>query len=380
MKDRIIDWNKEDSTFMKLAFRLALKGRGRTLPNPMVGAVVAANGKVVGRGYHPEVGAPHAEVFALREADERSKNATLYVNLEPCCVHGRTPPCTDAIIAHGIGRVVCATRDPNPRIDGRSIGILEQNGIRCDCGLLEEEGRILNEVYFKNVLSHLPFVTLKIASTLDGKIADRTFSSRWITGARSRKEVHRIRSYHRGILVGINTVLKDDPRLTVRRVKGDNPFRLILDPDLLISQEKKLVRYNSDGKTIVCTTEDSSTEQSRSLTSSGVILWRFPADVRGKIDLEEVLKKCYDAAIYSLLVEGGGATFASFLGEGCVDRVIFVFAPKILGAQHIPSVGDIGIDTLSECLRLTNTKTRRIGEDTWIEGLPLFDMTGDNSG
>ena len=396
------DWNQEDRLYMKMALELAAEGRGKTLPNPMVGAVVVKNGEVVGRGFHPGAGSPHAEVFALREGGDRCGGATLYLTLEPCCYFGRTPPCTNLIVEHGIARLVCAVPDPNPRVDGKGVQQLEEAGIAVEIGLMGAAARILNEVYFKNVTRHLPFVTLKIACTLDGKIADRHYNARWITGKPSQVEVHRIRAEKGGVLIGINTVLQDDPELTVRHVKGENPCRIVLDTHLRIPPDAKVVTENKDRRTVICTAGEplpgkaasgqarlrrntlrdntlkeavsgnEAVEKEKFLAGKGVEIWGFPTGPDGKIDLVRILKKCYTEKIYDLLVEGGKGIFTSFIRGRAADRLIFVMAPKVMGEEHLSGVGSLGIDTVEECLSMENIRFRQIGEDIWIEGDPLY--------
>ncbi len=247
--------------YMRLAINLAKKGMGKTSPNPLVGAVVVKNDEIVGKGYHKRSGEPHAETNALKACGNKAKNATLYVNLEPCCHHGKTPPCTDIIIKSGIKKLVCAALDPNPQVNGRGISILREGGVEVDLGILEKEAEKLNEVYLKFITTGLPFVMLKVAQTLDGKIATKLGNSKWITQEDSRRFVHSLRASVDAVLVGANTVKRDDPELTVHSAKGENPIRIILDSTGKISKNSKVIKGSKNGKTIIATANHKTEER-----------------------------------------------------------------------------------------------------------------------
>lgn len=313
---------------------LAERGAGYVSPNPLVGAVVVKNGKVVGRGYHRRFGGPHAEVYALRHAGKKSRGGTLYVNLEPCCHYGKTPPCTELIIHSGIKRVVLGMRDPNPLVDGKGIRILRSKGIKVDVGVLEAECRKLNEIFVKYVTTGLPFVSLKIAQTLDGKIADVEGRSQWITNEHSRTVVHELRTRYDAVLIGANTVKRDNPYLTVRLTKGRNPLRIVLDGGLTISPKSAVFSDKLRKRTILITSEKSIADNAsllHQLLRKGV---RIIALVRKKdnlLDIVTMLRILALENISSVLVEGGAKTFGQFVRAGLVDKYIIFVAPKAFG-------------------------------------------------
>jgi len=267
--------NAVDRGFMERALALAARGRGMVSPNPMVGAVVVNGGAVVGEGWHRKAGGPHAEVFAFREAGERAKGATLYVTLEPCCHHGKTPPCTDLVIGSGIARVVTAMRDDNPLVCGKGCAQLAAAGIAVEVGLMEKEARRLNESFLTFIRTGRPFVTVKLASTLDGFIADSAGKSAWITGPEARKLVHRWRAWSDAVLVGAGTVLADDPRLTVRDAEGSDPLRVVVDSHLRTPPGAKVV---GDGTVIIAATDEADEGKARALEDAGATVWRFEAE------------------------------------------------------------------------------------------------------
>ena len=331
-----------NETFMKRA--LALAGRGRTSPNPMVGAIVVRDGKIVGEGFHPKAGDPHAEVFALNAAGSLAKGADLYVTLEPCCHQGKTPPCTDAVIQSGIKRVFAAMVDPNPEVGGKGIEILRKAGIEVNVGLMESKVRELNRGFIKRITTGLPFVLWKAAMTLDGKIATRTGDSKWVTGERARKEVHRLRSQCDAVMVGIGTVLADDPELTVRGIRGAvNPIRVVVGGSASIPPNARVL--NSEAKTIIAP----------------------PAD-NGRVDLRALMIELAEMGINSVLLEGGGELAASMLSAGLVDRGIIFLAPKIAGGRDAktPVEGE-GIELMSQALATSKPKIRRFGDDIALE-------------
>jgi diaminohydroxyphosphoribosylaminopyrimidine deaminase/5-amino-6-(5-phosphoribosylamino)uracil reductase len=351
---------------MKLAINLAKKGLGKTSPNPLVGAVVVKNDRIIGKGYHKKYGEPHAEVNALKACKDKAKNATLYVNLEPCCHYGKkTPPCTDTIKKSGIKKLVCATLDPNPQVNGRGIRTLREGGIEVDLGILEEEAKKLNEVYLKFITTGLPFVILKIAQTLDGKIATKLGDSKWITQEDSRRFVHSLRSWVDAVLVGANTVRKDDPELTIHEARGENPIRIILDSSGKIPSNSKVIKENQNGKTILATTN----QKIREKFKEKVEIWKLKKSEDGKIDLAQLLKKAGENQISSLLVEGGRGVFTSFLKEKLVDKIYYFLSPKILG-KGLDSFGDLGIKEISNSITLRDCEIKRFKNDLLIIGYP----------
>ena len=354
-----------DERFMEIALELARRGEGWVNPNPITGAVVVKNGVIIGRGYHKAFGGPHAEVFALKEAGENTRGATLYVTLEPCCHHGKTPPCTRLIVDAGIKRAVIACRDPNPLVNGQGIGHLHEAGIEVTEGVLEEGAKRLNEIFFKFITTHLPFVQLKLAMSLDGKIATRTGDSKWITGEASRREAHRLRRKFAAVLVGLKTVIVDDPRLTVRHVLGKDPIRVVLDGQGKIAVEATLLR--DAGRTIIATVA-MSRDKEQALLDLGVEVWRLPAD-QGQVDLKSLLKRLGEEGIDSVLVEGGGEAAASFLSARLVDKVSFFIAPIIIGGHDaVPAVGGIGSEYVFEGILLHDIEVEQVGQDTLYTG------------
>lgn len=360
----------DDTRYMKRALSLARRAQGRTSPNPIVGAVLVKNGEVVGEGYHLRAGTPHAEINALNQAGERARDATLYVTLEPCSHYGKTPPCVDAIIAAGVKRVVVAILDPNPRVAGQGIDRLRKAGVEVRVGVLEEEARRNNEFFFKYIISGIPFVTLKSAMTLDGKIATYTGDSRWVTGEDSRHFVHQLRNVYDAILVGIGTVMKDDPRLNTRlQVEGRrDPIRVILDAQLQLPLDSQIAASAVQQSTLVFTSNQASEERAALLEDKGIKVITIDSD-GDKLPLDAVLKTLGKREIMSLLVEGGGQVNASFLEAGLVDKVYWFIAPKFCGGDRAPSpVGGEGVTRMAEAVRITNYTIDRFQEDILITG------------
>lgn len=343
---------------MRQALALAEKGRGTTSPNPMVGAIVVRDGEIVGRGFHARAGGPHAEVVALDAAGDAATGATIYVTLEPCSHYGRTPPCADRIVERGLARVVYAMEDPNPRVSGRGAQRLREAGVCVIADLLREEALRLNEAYIKYITFGVPFVTLKLAQTLDGRIATCTGDSKWITSTESRRRVHRLRAEVDAVLVGINTVLADDPMLTVRLAEGDDPLRIVLDSSLRMPITAKVL---SGGRTVVVARDDSDPARVRALQERDADVWTVPAP-NGRPDLAAVMAEAGDREIISVLIEGGAEIAASALQAGIVDRLMVFVAPKILGSGR-SSVSDLGISRIAESVRLRDVEVERIGED-----------------
>lgn len=369
-----------DEQYMRIALKLARRGMGATSPNPMVGALIVKNDQIVSRGYHPMAGEPHAEVFALRRAGELARGATLYVTLEPCCHYGRTPPCTDAIIKAGIGRVVCSMEDPNPLVCGKGFQRLREAGIEVTVGVLEDDARKLNEIFIKYMRTRLPFVTIKAAMSIDGKIATHTGDSRWITGEETRRYVHILRANHDAIMVGIGTVLADNPRLTVRLGPGRmqaprNPVRVILDTRARIPLDAKVLAENP-GETIIATTSLALSDKLKRLKDLGAkVIVTDPKE--GRVDIKEVLIELGRQEITSVLVEGGGSLNASLLGEGLVDKVLVFIAPKIIGGKDaITWVEGTGARTIGGCATLSISRVRRFRGDILLEAYVNTDGRG----
>ena len=348
-----MNWSKSEIKFMREALRLAKRGRGKTSPNPLVGAVVVRNNRIIGRGYHRGPGKPHAEVIAI-DSSAKPKGSILYVNLEPCVHYGRTPPCVDKIIEAGLKKVILSVIDPNPYVSGKGIEKLRGAGISVEYGLLEKEAKRLNEFYFKYITTKLPFVILKIALTLDGKIADADRESKWISCEASRKFVHRLRSEVDGVVVGIETVLKDDPNLTSRSKR--NPLRIVLDSNLRIPSNAKIL--NDEARTVIVTTVKKKTDHQT---------WVVEKNRQGRVNLLKFLKVAGKSSLTSILVEGGAEVFTSFLKERLVDKVLIFVSPKIL-ANGLPFVKSLGIEHLKDALNLAKVSYKRIGEDLLIEG------------
>jgi diaminohydroxyphosphoribosylaminopyrimidine deaminase/5-amino-6-(5-phosphoribosylamino)uracil reductase len=332
----------------------------------MVGAVLVRRGRVVGEGYHARAGEPHAEIVALGNARERSRGSTLYLNLEPCAHQGKTPPCAPRVVQSGVRRAVIGMKDPNPRVKGRGIRILKEGGLEVRVGVLEQECRRLNEAFCKHITTGFPFVILKAAATLDGKIATRTGNSKWISSEASRRLVHRLRDEVDGIVLGIETVLKDDPLLTARVPGGRDPTRIILDAHLRIPEDAHVIE-TLPSKTILVTTEKASREKVERLRDRGVEIWRLQS-AQGKIDLKACLAKLGGMGMMSLLVEGGSQVYGSFLDEGLADKLVLFLAPRLMGDPRALSIfGGKGVGHLEEARPLRDMKVRRIGGDLLIE-------------
>ena len=357
----------DDIFFMKRVLQLAKRGSGKVSPNPMVGAVIVKNGKILSEGYHAFFGGPHAEINALNKLKSHEViGSTLYVNLEPCSHYGKTPPCTDAIIKAKIRRVIIGMVDPNPMVNGRGIEKLKKAGIEVRTGILEEESAELNEAYVKYITKHEPFITLKVAQTLDGRIATSRGFSRWITGEESRRFVHKMRRENDAVMVGINTVIADDPQLTVRMVPGRGKRRIILDSRLRIPLEAKILHHSDPQNTVVVTTDQSPYNKVKILQEMGVTVWILKkAD--GMVDLPSLWQKMADDGIASLLVEGGGKVLTSIIRQGCADRIILFFAPKIFG-EGINSIGNIGVDSPDKAVVFKKTRWYKKGNDMVFEG------------
>ncbi len=333
-----------DELYMLECLSLAAQGAGYVSPNPLVGAVIVKGSKAIGRGYHRQFGGPHAEVHAIRSAKQSIKGATLYVNLEPCNHFGKTPPCTELIISSGIKRVVVGMKDPNPAVSGKGIACLRKAGIEVTAGVREEECRKLNEAFSKYISTGIPFVTLKIAQTLDGKIADASGNSKWITNERSRMLVHRLRSMYDAALVGAGTVVKDNPELTVRSVKGRNPIRVIIDGAFRLPLSSAIFSKPLKAKTILCVEQRFSRKQQKktaALLQRGVEVIALQGKKNGLLSLKNVLRSLGSLGIASVMVEGGSEMYSQFIKERLANKLLLFVAPKIFGngldAVRLPS-------------------------------------------
>ena len=352
--------------FMREALRIAHNAEGRTSPNPLVGAVVVRDGKIIAEGWHRQAGTPHAEIHALNMAGELSKGATLYVTLEPCSHFGRTPPCANAIVDAGIKKVFAAMSDPNPKVAGRGFEILKAAGVEVEVGLLQEEARRLNEIFIKWVTKNLPFVTLKFACSLDGKIATVGGDSQWISCVESRKFSHRLRDLNDAILVGVGTVLADNPSLTTRLVEGKNPVRVIVDSNLKTPLNSKVVTEKFS-RTIIATTTNAPPEKISALKNFGVEI--IFAGNGERVDLKFLMSELARREITSVLVEGGGTIHFSMLKEKLVDKIFAFVAPKLIGGKNsLSAVAGAGFEKLSDAVKLKNFTAEKIGEDFLLGG------------
>jgi len=360
----------DDVYFMKTALDLAVKGRGFTSPNPMVGALVVKAGKIVGRGWHKQAGGPHAEVHAIDDAGSLAKDATLYVTLEPCNHTGRTPPCTEKILQAGISRVVVAMKDPNPDVKGKGMDYLKAKGVKITSGVCRDEAKKLNEIFIKYIQTKRPFVILKCAATLDGRIATKTGDSKWVTGPESREFVHRLRHAVDSIMVGIGTVEKDDPSLTTRLkdAKCLDPTRIILDTHLSISENAKMFQLDSDSSTLIFCNDSPSINKKTAIEKKGAKVIEAPLK-KDLIDLDYLMDYLGTLEITSLLIEGGSRVIASALAAGIVDKILFFYAPKILGGDDgVPICMGPGPALMKNAIPVKDISVRRFDEDVMIEG------------
>ncbi|MBI2360719.1 MAG: bifunctional diaminohydroxyphosphoribosylaminopyrimidine deaminase/5-amino-6-(5-phosphoribosylamino)uracil reductase RibD [Deltaproteobacteria bacterium] len=353
--------------YMRMALSLALKGAGRTSPNPLVGAVLVRAGRVIATGYHRRAGEDHAEIEALKRAGSGARGSTLYINLEPCDHQGRTPPCTLSLIHAGVRRVVAGMVDPNPLVAGKGIRRLRRAGVQVDIGLLEAECRRVNEAFIKYIIRCTPFVVLKLAASLDGKIATSTGDSRWITDQAARRYVHRLRDQMDAIMIGIGTVLADDPELTCRIRGGRNPLRIVLDPQLRIPLTARLLHGADPEKTIVVTGPRAPEKKVEAIQGYGATVWRLPLSA-GRIPFGALLKKIGKMGSLSVMIEGGADTAGRALREKVVDKVLFFYAPKILGAEGREMIGALRIRKVSQCTKIRDVEVKKFGPDLLVSG------------
>jgi diaminohydroxyphosphoribosylaminopyrimidine deaminase/5-amino-6-(5-phosphoribosylamino)uracil reductase len=364
-----MDFTPEDKKVMRRALSLAKRGWGTASPNPMVGAVIVKGGKIVGEGFHREAGLEHGEIQAIRNAGESNcEGATLYTNLEPCGHHGKTPPCVESIVKAGIKRVIYSLIDPNPLVSGKGVRFLKERGVETKEGLLTPEATELNEAYLKYVSTGLPFVTVKVAQTLDSRIATKSGDSRWISSEPSLRFSHRLRAGYDAVLVGSGTVARDNPRLTVRLVKGRSPLRIILSSKGQLPPDSNQVKLASDGKTVVTTTG----ELPPNLATSAVKFWKVGDDGGGRVDWHQLLKFAGKREITSILIEGGASVITSALKASIVDKIIVVVAPLLLG-QGVEAIGDLKIDSVKEALRFQRVKVKHSGPDLIYIAYPKYD-------
>lgn len=363
---------QEKEEYMRRALELARKGEGHTSPNPMVGCVVVKDGRIISEGYHEKYGEFHAERNALTRCTEDTTGADLYVTLEPCCHQGKTPPCTDIIIEKKIARVFVGSMDSNPLVAGKGVQILRDYGIYVETGILEEECLKLNEVFYHYITTKTPFVVMKYAMTLDGKIACATGDSKWVTGEIARAQVHRMRGRYRGIMVGIGTVLADDPMLNCRVEGGVDPVRIICDSNLHIPLESQIVKTASEIETIVACSQESleaerKQEKIRKLKEAGIQL--IGTEGAHGVNLVELMKKLGEQNIDSILLEGGGTLNASALEDGIVNKVYAYIAGKLIGGMDARSpVEGMGIDRMADAITLKDMEIERLGDDFCIVG------------
>lgn len=375
-----------DREYMLRAIKLARKGIGWTNPNPMVGAVIVKDGRIIGEGYHAKCGEYHAERNAIASLTESAEGATLYVTLEPCCHHGKTPPCTEAILEQGIGRVVIGSRDPNPQVAGKGVAILRKAGVQVEEDFMREECDKLNPIFFHYITTGTPYVVMKYAMTADGKIATKTGASKWITGPEAREEVHRMRHQYMGIMVGIGTVLADDPMLNVRLEGKRSPLRIICDSQLRIPLDSKICKTAGQYRTILACgkigcesgpvsdrsncrgdSQENVQEKIQKLKAMGVQVVECP-DQQGRVDLQQLMKYLGSQGIDSILLEGGGNLNDGALRAGIVKRLMVFVAPRLFGGESSKTpIAGIGVETPSEAVMLQLLDVRNKGGDLLLE-------------
>lgn len=353
----------QDSYFMQRALQLAKRAAGWTNPNPLVGAVIVKNGQIIARGYHKRVGLPHAEIEALNAAKTGVNGGTLYVNLEPCTHYGMTPPCVAALIESGIKRVVCSTQDPNPKVNGLGLLELKKAGINVDLGIKEKEARVLNETFFTFHEKKRPFIAIKFAASLDGKIATKTGDSKWITNKKARAHARNLRGIYQAVLVGVNTILKDNPHLGTRSMPNRDPIRIVLDSQLRTPLSAQVLR---DTNIIIATGTRAPKKKVEQLKSRGIIVIQFSGS---KIPIKSLLKELCKREIVSILVEGGGKVLGSFVEERLVDKVYAYQAPIIIGGEGgVHVLGGKGVAKIRDALRLKDITHKKFGDNLLTTG------------
>ena len=366
----------KDTDYMRLALDLARRGCGWTSPNPMVGAVIVRDGRVIGQGWHTRYGALHAEREALKNCTESPRGAAMYVTLEPCCHHGKQPPCTDAILEAGIARVIVGSGDPNPLVAGKGLDILHRNGVEVETGVLKDECDAVNRVFFHFIQTKRPYVVMKYAMTMDGKIATRTGASQWITGEATRQRVHQDRHRYTAIMAGVGTVLADDPLLTCRMEGGKNPVRIICDSHLRTPPDSRVVRTAREVPTILAAAAPPP-ERRKALEDAGCQVWDLPGP-EGRVDLNALMDRLGARGIDSVLLEGGGELNWAALHSGIVQKVQAYIAPKLFGGTAAKSpIAGLGVETPAQAVRLVRTTVTQIGEDFLLESEVETDVHGD---
>ena len=357
-----------DTKYMKRALTLAKKGLGKTYPNPAVGCVIVKNNVIVGEGWHKRAGGHHAEIHALEMAGTEAQGADVYVTLEPCSHTGKTPPCSEALIRAGVKRVVAGMSDPNPQVNGGGLRALRQAGIETLCGVLENECRAINLPFLKHITTGLPFVTYKCAMTLDGKIACVTGDSRWISCAASRKIVHRMRAESNAIMVGVDTIIADNPRLTVRHVKGPDPLRIIVDSRLRTPESVAALSKTLAKGTVIATTETNPGVHARYLKTGARIL--VCSSVNGRVNLQDLWNKLGGLGIQSILLEGGCHLAGEALKQGLIDKCVFFYAPKVVGSDGFSPFAITGTTDMAHSIPFSNLSIRRVGTDIMVTSHP----------
>lgn len=357
-----------DESYIQLTLEIAKRGIGKVSPNPLVGCVITKNDKIIGAGFHTKYGDAHAEINAINSSTENLEDATLYVNLEPCSHYGNTPPCVDRIIHEKISRVVIGTLDVNPLVSGKGVKKLKEAGVEVKVGVLEKECEELNKFFFKFINKKLPYVTIKAATTLDGKIADTNSRSEWISSVDSRKYVHTLRNKYDAVLIGKNTALIDDPQLTVRHVEGRNPYRIVLDAKLELPPDLKIFKKNNDKKTILVISESGLKKKKKiaQFEKNGVKILTVKKNHNQKIHLKSLLSQLAKMNITSLLVEGGSKVFTSFIKQKLFDDVVVFIAPKLIG-DGIPLIGNLGINHINKTYNLKLKSFEVIANDIVAE-------------
>lgn len=359
-----------DQLYMQLALDNARAMKGQTDPNPLVGSVIVNDNRIVGIGTHLKAGEPHAEIHAIRMAGEQARNGTIYVTLEPCSHYGRTGPCALAIVEAGIKKVVIATLDPNPVVAGNGVKLLQDAGIEVVVGVLEAESRKMNEVFNKFIVEKKPFLTMKAGSTLDGKIATHTLDSKWITSDEARYDAHILRNEHMAILVGVNTVIEDDPELTTRIANGRNPIRVVLDSTLRIPLDSKVVT-DQKAETLIFTAQHYDQQKREKLEALGISIYVTSGEMH--TDPRDVVRILGEKLVSSVLIEGGGTIHAAFLENKLVDKVVIYFAPKLVGGTHAPTfLEGAGVTLMKDAVDLADLTITPVGKDFKFTGYPQY--------
>lgn len=358
---------RDDLKYMRRALTLARKGVGSTAPNPAVGCVIVRDGRIVGEGWHKKAGTPHAEVLALEQAAEQARGADLYVTLEPCCHHGKTPPCTEAVIAAGVRRVVAGMTDPFPQVAGQGLQALRQAGIVVESGLLEEQCRILNKGFIKCVTTGMPYVIYKTAMTMDGAIATVTGHSRWVSGEESRHLVHRLRASCDAVMVGVDTILADNPQLNVRHVRGRDPLRVIVDSRLRTPESFNVLKRGAAERTLLATCERDEAVHARYIAQGAQVVVCRAFD--GRVAMPDLLTKLAERGIQTVLLEGGSRLAGDMLERGLIDECIFFFAPKVVGNGFAPFAIS-SVTNMEEAYRLKVLKVGMSGADVVVYARP----------